>query len=46
MVLAHVCSNDFSRCSRVMDDAMTRTISSFIPGLGSGSSNGAGRDES
>ncbi|MGL5192190.1 MAG: hypothetical protein ACRC8Y_01115 [Chroococcales cyanobacterium] len=44
-MLAHVCSNDFSRCSRVMDDAMTRTISSFIPGLGPGASNEVGRDE-
>ncbi|MGL5193945.1 MAG: hypothetical protein ACRC8Y_10205, partial [Chroococcales cyanobacterium] len=32
-----VCSNDFSRCSRVMAEAMTRTLSGLSACLGTGS---------
>ncbi len=31
-----VCSNDFSRCSRVMADAMTLTLSGLSTCLGTG----------
>jgi hypothetical protein len=31
-----VCSNDFSRCFRVMADAMTRTLSALSTCLGTG----------
>ncbi|WP_254568375.1 hypothetical protein [Oscillatoria sp. HE19RPO] len=31
-----VCSNDFSRCSRVMADAMTLTMSGLSSCLGTG----------
>ncbi|WP_254567326.1 hypothetical protein [Oscillatoria sp. HE19RPO] len=32
----HVCSNDFSRCSRVMASAMTPTMSGLSACLGTG----------